>query len=112
MYESMANNGKRVSAIDLARDFNWRKLSLEERQQAKAGLNEFVACLSQVLQADAKKGIYLTNKETVIRSRDVALAYQKSLEFFERIHGEMFSPKPHHRDEPAFIRSFEASLAR
>ncbi len=73
--------------------YNWKRLSLAERREVKGKLNEYISLLSTVLQVDARKGVYLTNKDLVISWRDGALAYQRALENFEKIHGESFEPK-------------------
>lgn len=72
-------------------DFN--RLSKADRQTLKETLAGYVSAVTRTLEIDAKKGIYLTQKEVVQKQLGVAMNLQKSLENFERTYGENFDPK-------------------
>jgi hypothetical protein len=79
--------------IEFGAKFDWNKLSKDERQGAKEKLAEYVSAITRTFEIDAKKGVYLTEKEVLQKQLDSAMALQKSLENFERVYGENFEPK-------------------
>lgn len=108
-HEARDHMGQKVNNNTLSQDYNWRRFTLSERNQVKGKLNQYVGLLSEILALDAKKGIYLTMKETVIGWRDGAIAYQRSLEHFEKTFGESYEPKTGSQLQPIYNRSLEAS---
>jgi hypothetical protein len=101
------SNGRLVKGTSLAQDYEWRCLAKAERRSVKEKLAQFMALASEVLQVDARKGPYLTNKERVTNSRDVAFAFQKSVEAFEKLVGENFEPKAGCSSPSPYMKSYE-----
>lgn len=108
-HEGRDHSGQKVNSETRAQDYNWRRFSLVERNEVKGKLNQYVSLVSEILALDAQKGIYLTMKESVIGWRDSAMAYQRSLEHFEKTFGENYDPKSGGQLQPVYNRSLEAS---
>lgn len=102
---------QRLRTETLAHDYNWKRLSLTERQEIKGKLNDYIASLSRALEIDSQKGVYITHRDSVLRWRENALSYQRSLEDFEKIVGETFDPKRSGEIQPVYSRSYEASTS-
>jgi len=105
--EVHSSSGKTANAQNVAEDFNWHRLTREERQGAKETLAAYVTAVSRTLEIDAKKGVYMTGKEILQYQLESARAYQRSLEEFEVIYGESYNPK-NPKDQPLFIRNGKA----
>lgn len=98
--------GQVVKGTVMAVDFKW-SMSKAQRRAAKEKLTKFVALSGEILEIDARKGVYVTNTDRVIAARDAASGYLKSLETFEKIRGENFEPKPGSDSEAAYEKSQE-----
>lgn len=98
--------GRLIKASALAQDYEWRNLSKAQRMAVKEKLSRYLALASEVLELDARKGIYVDQVERVIGTRDAAYRFQKSVENFEKIVGENFDPKPN-PNRPAYSKSYD-----
>lgn len=83
----------KISLDEGQKKFDWNSLSRDDRQSAKEKLAEYVSAVTRTLAIDAKKGLYLTQKDMVQQQLDRAMVLQKSLESFESTYGENFEPK-------------------
>lgn len=99
-----AAGGKALNPQAMAQAYYWPHLTRQERWQVKQKLAEYLALVQSVLEIDARRGLYLTNKEVVFGKRDAAQDFQKSLEAFEKKIGENFDPKPEDLPGPVFYR--------
>ena len=86
-------NTKYKVSLDAMNAFDWNALSKNDRQVVRERLAEYVSAVSRTFEIDAKKGLYITQKEVLQRHMDNAILLQKSLEQFERTYGENFEPK-------------------
>lgn len=83
----------KISLNDTKKTFDWNSISRTARQSAKEKLADYVSAVTRTLAIDAKKGLYLTQKELVQQQLAQAMVLQKSLETFESTYGETFDPK-------------------
>jgi hypothetical protein len=101
-----ANGKVTATSKELARDFNWSRLSKEERQEIKSKLSRYIDLLDGVLKLDgSRKGVYVTFKEVVVRKRAVAAMFRQSAEHFEKMVGADFQPKADGSDQPAYVKT-------
>ncbi len=93
---------QKIEPEKLGQNYNWRRLSLEERQAAKEKLAQYGTLISKVIEIDSRRGIYVTHMNK-IRSRKMAAdAFQDSLNNFEEINGPTFNP-PKNENERVYI---------
>ncbi|MBX3020636.1 MAG: hypothetical protein KF799_03075 [Bdellovibrionales bacterium] len=107
LQEVRDQQGRAVKTSVLAIDYQWRILTKEQRRSAKEKLAQYLALSSEILELDARKGFYVTNKDQVTAARDAAYSFQKSLENFEKMVGENFEPKPGSMPAAPYSRSIE-----
>lgn len=100
--------GRRVKVEIMAMDYNWRRLSKAERTLAKQRLAQYLSMVNEILEMDARRGLYLTRKQQVLSRRDAAVSYQRSLENFEKIFGENYEAKPGAKSEPPYVKGTDA----
>ena len=82
------SSGVYVDSTRIGSSYNWRRLTLAERQAAKEKLAQMITLLSRVMEIDAKKGLYIDRVEKVRSRYKGAIAFQNSLRQFEEIYGE------------------------
>lgn len=89
-------NGRRTELISsrvMGQKYNWGRLTLPERQAAKEKIAQYITVVSRIIEIDAKRGIYVTHMDKVRSRYEGALAFQESLNLFEKVAGEQFDPK-------------------
>lgn len=90
----MSMNGTLVPQERIVRDTNWRRFSRDQRVVIKQKLLKYVSIASSILEIDARKGVYLTQKALITSKRDNAFKMVKEIENAERMYGENWNPKP------------------
>lgn len=86
-------NGSLVTSKLMGQKFNWGRLTLAERHAAKEKLARYVTVVGRLIEIDAKRGVYITNMDKVRSRYEGSLAFQESLNMFEKVVGEQYEPK-------------------
>jgi hypothetical protein len=68
-------------------------LHVSARRDIQARLAQYLQLINRVIEIDAKNLITIENRDMIFTSRNSAELLQKSIEEFERTHGENFNPK-------------------
>lgn len=88
-YPEIQPDGSKADSQVYGASYNWKRLKTpQDRQVPKEKLAEVITLLSRVLEIDAKKGLYITNKSKIESRYQGALAYQSSLTRLEKNYGE------------------------
>lgn len=85
-------SGKALDHKTVGLKYNWERLTVTERQAAKEKLAATMTALTQALEIDAKKGVWIRPIEKVKDRKAAVESYQESLGNFELQYGEQFNP--------------------
>lgn len=102
--------GGRSNREKSASNYNWRRLSKDERLAVKQNLAEYVSLASQVLAIDTQKLLYVEveQKVSITLTLKNAQSFQNSLETFEKWRGENYEFKGDRFAEPIYFRLDDA----
>jgi hypothetical protein len=92
-YPTRLNDGTMADSARWGAAYNWRRLSLASRTEAKQKLAQLVTSMSRLIEIDARKGSAVTNMEKVQSRYRGAIAFQNSLNLFEKTYGETMDPQ-------------------
>jgi hypothetical protein len=68
-------------------------LPLAARRDIQSRLAQYLQLINRVIEIDTKNLITIDNRDLIYTSRNSAELLQKSIEEFEKVHGESFDPK-------------------